>query len=97
MGTVTRSCDPRRDHVTTDLELGVFSRVEAVHSTEALARRTSTQQLHLPPPRQRLARVIGVFTLVCGGDGGIPHSVVVDVCNSRHTGEQPCDCHMTQA
>jgi hypothetical protein len=53
----------------TDLELGVLSRVEAVHAGEALARGTTTEQLHVSLEGQALTQVILRLTLViakCG-------------------------------
>ena len=48
----------------TDLEPGIFSRVEPVHSTESLARRSTTEQVNLTLHWQSLTSNVRLFTLI---------------------------------
>ena len=52
-------CLPEEGDHEGVLELGVSSRVEAVHATEALAGWPATQHLHIPLLRQLLAAGVG--------------------------------------
>jgi len=47
-----------------NLEARIFTRVESVHATEALARRTATQQVYFTFHWQTLTSGVLAFTLV---------------------------------